>query len=67
MNWKILGTKALQAVATVVVSLLTANNQSIVDWVIGWLPEGIDPQLTIAGVVGAIIIGITNYLKHFRD
>ena len=68
MDWSKVFDKGLKGLLTVLASIIIANQQGIQDYVMGLLdklPIEINPEMTIAGVVGAAIVAITNIIKHW--
>ena len=56
--------KSIKGLLTVIAALVISNAPILQKWIVGILPDGIDPQMTIAAAVGAIIVGLANMIKH---
>lgn len=65
MNWKIVIEKFLKGLATAIAGVIASYQPALVDWVADVVPGNLDPQGTIIAVVVALIVAITNILKHW--
>jgi len=64
MDWKKLIEKAIKGGLTALAAVIISSQEVLIEMIVGVLPEWIDPQMTIAAFIGAIIVGVSNYLKH---
>ena len=64
MDWGKVLDKGSKGLLTMIAALILANIPALQNAVVNILPEGIDPQMTIAGAIGAIIVALANIIKH---